>query len=102
MEDHFGEVEVREIFEIQETVDDIIYNLRGMNEPTYVMRIMDTGVRLLADETCKDTVRIWKENGEDVVKKFKRKLPFDWHFSYRHVVENHNNLKHALPSVEDT
>ena len=80
MEDHFGEVEVREIFAIQETVDDVIYNLRGMNEPTYVMRIMDTGVRLLADDTCKDTVRIWKENGEDVVKKFKYKLPFDWHF----------------------
>ena len=64
--------------------------------PTYVMRMMDTGGRLLADDTCKDTVRIWNENGEDVVKKFKYKLPFDWYFHYRHAVDQHKNLKHAL------
>ena len=26
----------------------------------------------------------------------------DWHFHYRHAVDDHNNLRHALPSVEDT
>ena len=31
----------------------------------------------MAYETCKETVRRWKENGEDVVKKFNYKLPFD-------------------------
>ena len=51
-----------------------------MKEPNYLMRMMDTGGRLLADETCKDTVRRWKENVENVVKKFKYKLPFDRHF----------------------
>ena len=35
------------------------------------MMMMATGGRLLVDETFKETVRIWKENGEDVVKKFK-------------------------------
>ena len=39
------------------------------------MSIMATGVRLLADGTCKETVRRWKENGEDVVKKSNYKLP---------------------------
>ena len=43
-----------------------------------------------------------KENGENVVKKFKYKLPFDWHFRYRHAVDDHNNLRHSLPSIEDT
>ena len=57
-EDHFGEVEVGEIDAIQVTVDYIIYNLWGMKEPNYVMRMMATGVRLLADDTCKKTVRI--------------------------------------------
>ena len=46
----------------------------------YVMRVMATGGRLLMDDTCKETVRIWNENGEDVVKNFKLNLPFDWHF----------------------
>ena len=56
----------------------------------------------MADDTCKETVRIWKENGEDVVKKFKYKLPFDWNFCYLQAVDYHNNLSHALPSIEDT
>ena len=42
-----------------------------MKEPDYVMRIMATGGRLLVDDTCKENLRRWKENGEDVVKKFK-------------------------------
>ena len=72
-----------------------------MKEPNYFMRIMATGGRLLKDNICNDTVRRWKENGEDVVKKFKYKLPFDWNFLYRHEVDKHNSLRHALPSIED-
>ena len=47
-------------------------------------------------------MRIWKENGEDVVKKFKYKLPFDWNSRYRHAVDDQNNLRHGLLSIEDT
>ena len=36
------------------------------------------------------------------MKKFKYKLPFDWHFCYRHTVDDHNNLRHSLPLIEDT
>ena len=102
MEDHFGEVEVGGKYDIQGTVDDVIYNLWGVKEPTYEMIMMDSGGRLLEDYTCKDTVKRWKENGEDVVKKFKYKLPFDWHFRYRHVVEDQKNLRHALSLIQDT
>ena len=37
-----------------------------------------------------------------MVKKFKYKLPFDCRFCYHHVVDAHNNLRHALPSIEYT
>ena len=67
-----------------------------MKEPNYFMRMMDTDGRLLADETCKETLIRWKENGEDLVKKFKYKLPFCWHFRYHHAVDDHNNLRHSL------
>ena len=73
-----------------------------MKEHNYVMRMMSTGGRLLVDEICMETVRRWKENIEDVVKNFKLKLPFDWHFRCRHVVDDRNNLRHSLPSIEDT
>ena len=36
-----------------------------------------------------------------MVKKFKYKFPFDWHFRYLHAVDEQNNLRHALPSIED-
>ena len=54
----------------------------------------------MADETCKDTVRRWKENVENVVNKFKYKLRFDWHFHYVHVVDDQNILRYALISIE--
>ena len=51
-------------------VDDIIYNTWGMKEPNYVMRMMATGGRLLADDACTETVRIRNEHcrsrGEEV------------------------------------
>ena len=58
---------------------------------------MATGGRLLVEDACKETVIIWKENQEDAVKKFKYKLPFDFYFCSCHVVDDHNNLRHALP-----
>ena len=80
MGDHFGEVEVGETDAILVTVHGAIYNLWGMKEPNCVMRMISTVGSLLAYDTCKETVRRFKVNGEYVVKKFKYKLPFDWHF----------------------
>ena len=99
MEDNFEEVEVGETDSIQITVDDVISNLWGMKEPNCSMRMMATGGRLFADDTRKETVRRWKENGEDVVKNFKYKIPFDCNFHYRYSFDDHNNLRHALPSI---
>ena len=85
-----------ETYVIQGEVDGVIYNSWGMKEPNYVVRVTATGVRLLAYDTCTETVIRWKVNGEDVVTKFKDKLTFHWHFSYRHVVNDHNNPIHAM------
>ena len=56
----------------------------------------------MADDTCEDTVRRWKRNGEEMVKKFKYKLPFDWNFCYLHAVDDYNKFRHTLPSIDDT
>ena len=93
---------MEEIYAIHGIVDDVIYNLLGMKEPNYMVRIMATSGRLLTDDTCKDNVRIWNQNGEDVLNNFKYKLSFDWYFLYRHAVENHNSIRHSLPSIEGT
>ena len=38
----------------QGTVNDVIYNLWAMKEPNYLTRMMVTGDRLLADDTCNE------------------------------------------------
>ena len=49
---HFWEVEVEvgETHSIQVTVHGVIYNLLGMKDHNYVMRVMGTGGRLFEDE----------------------------------------------------
>jgi hypothetical protein len=84
------------------TKDGVVYNLWGMKEPYYVMRMMSLGGSLVAYDTCKDVVHKWMEGGIEVVRQFKYACPFDWHFRYRHVVDDHNNLCHGLPSIEDS
>ena len=59
-EDNFGGVEVGETDATQGTVNDVIYNLWAMKESNYLTRMMVTGDRLLAYDTCNDTVRRWK------------------------------------------
>ena len=86
----------------QVTFDYVIYNLWGMKDPNYLMRMMATGGRLLVYYTCKESVRKCKGNGEDMVKKFKYKLLFGWYFRYRHAIDDHKNLDNSLPSIEDT
>ena len=102
MKDCFRQVGVGEIDYIQGKVDYVIYNLWEMKGPNYAMKIMSTGGRILADDICKGTIRRQKENVEDAVKKFKYKIPFDWHFSYHHAFDDRNNMSHALLSNEDT
>jgi hypothetical protein len=84
------------------TMDGVAYNLWGMKEPDYVMRMMVTGGLLAVFDTCKEALRKWTEGGIEVVRRFKYACPFDWHFRYRHAVDDHNNLRHALPSIEDS
>ena len=44
----------------------------------------------------------WKETGETKTASFHYPEPFFLHFKYRHVVDDHNNLCHAVPSIEET
>ncbi len=46
--------------------------------------------------------RFWRSGGEDKSATFGYAKPFEWHFKYRHTVDNHNNLRHAVLSIEGT
>mmetsp|Transcript_19630 Transcript_19630/g.42045 ORF Transcript_19630/g.42045 Transcript_19630/m.42045 type:complete len:293 (+) Transcript_19630:2219-3097(+) len=95
-------VKMSDTNDVQGVQDSITYNLWGMKEPNYVMKVMVTGGSLLSNNSCKEAVHKWVEDGVKVVKKFRYALPFNWHFRYCHAVDDHNNLHHHTPSIEET
>ncbi len=74
-----------------------------MKEPDYVMKIMASGGALILDNNCKTVTRKLADgNGRAKQTKFQYTRPFDWHFWYHHIVDNHNNLHHLSPALEET
>ena len=96
------EVTVGDVDAITGVQDDVPYFIWGMKEPDYVMRMMATGGPLGSTEECRETKRRCMEGDRVVERKFKYTCPYDWHFRYRHAVDDHNNLRHATPAVEES
>ena len=73
-----------------------------MKEPDYVMKIMSMGGPLTALYSCKVAIH-WREDvGIEVVHWFRYACHFDFHFRFHHKVDDHSNLYHGLPSIEDS
>ncbi len=66
------------------------------------MKMMAMGGPLIPNESCKLQRRRFKEGGVEVTRTFQFPLPYDWHYKFRHAVDDHNNLHHSIPSVEGT
>mmetsp|Transcript_5756 Transcript_5756/g.11762 ORF Transcript_5756/g.11762 Transcript_5756/m.11762 type:complete len:176 (+) Transcript_5756:290-817(+) len=98
MEAHIEEMDVGDTDAIEGKMEGFNYNIWGMKEPNYVMRMMATGGALFT-EGCKSVARVW-DNG--TAKQFHYTQPYDWHFHYRHLVDDHNNKRHAIPFCEDS
>ena len=74
------------------------YNLFVMKEPDYNMKLMATYGSLTYHPNEQMNTRVVTEGKV----KFKYTKPFADHFCYRHAVDDHNNLRHSSPSLEDT
>ena len=103
MERHFANMNVGDVDALEGTMQAedgaaVPYTLWGMKEPDYVMRMMATGGALMSDASCRKTTR----RVDGTIAKFAYTLPFNWHFRYCHEVDDHNNLRHAVPSLEET
>ena len=74
-----------------------------MKDPDYVMKIMSTYGGLLENDWQPESARTYKDlAGKTQNVSFRYKIPFSNHFDYRHVVDDHNNLRHQVPSLEQT
>jgi hypothetical protein len=72
-----------------------------MKEPDCTMKIMGTASGLFATDD-KVHRHVYREGGEQRTTEFLYMEPFSLHFQYRHDVDDHNNLCHAVPSIEET
>ena len=86
-------------------LDGAKYTIWCMKEPEYGMQIMAMG-GALCDEGGQEVLHHWNENSDAKTISLKYYCrPYDkWHFKYCHfcALDDHNNLHHAVPSLEDT
>ena len=98
---HFDNKQVGKTDSNSIKLDNIEYFIWGMIEPDNKMTIMGTDGALVKNG-CKEVCRKWKDGSKNHATKFAYTKPFHWHFHYHHILNDHNNLCHALPSIEET
>ena len=99
---HFEDKEVGETDSLNGQLEGIPYDIFCMKEPDYVMKMMSTYGGLVVNEGQRESVRKFIKDGKNEEKKFQYQVPFSNHFDYRHVIDDHNNLRHMIPSLETT
>lgn len=98
----FADFKVGETSSLCGKLDSVLYNIFGMKEPNYTMKLMATYGSLTTKPAQKETKRTYKKDGHMVSKMFKYTEPFANHCLYCHAVDNHNNLCHSVPAIEET
>ena len=78
------------------------YDIFCLKEPDYVMKVMSTYGGLVVKSGQEDSRRTWMEGDEEKTARFQYMEPFANHFDYRHLVDDHNLLRHMVPSIKET
>ena len=87
---------------IKGNLDDTNYYLFAMKEPDFVMKMMSTYGALSAYENEPDSKRTFIQDGIKTTTTFKYTEPYSNHYRFRHSIDDHNNLRHQVPSIEGT
>ena len=84
------------------TIDNVSFDIMCMKEPDYVMKIMTTYGGLTVKNGQRESKRCHLDSdGENIITRFQYTEPFANHFDYRHIVDDHNNLRHQVPAIEE-
>ena len=100
---HFVDKEVGETDSRAGVLDGVPFDIFCLKEPEYVMKIMATYSGLTELDKQKESVRKYVGlDGSNKTSRFKYCEPFANHYIYRHSVDDHNNNRHGVPSIEGT
>ena len=83
-------------------LDGIPYHIFSLKEPEYNMKMMSTYGAGIQDQNYRQNSRTYLKDGKTVTTKFYYTDIYSNHFQYRHAVDDNNNLRHKLPSIEET
>jgi hypothetical protein len=102
MDEHMKTKQLGDTSSVKGQLDGTPYNLFMMRDKDWVMKMMSTYGGLVPHDDEGDARRWVLTNGKHECKKFKYTEPFSNHYKYRHAVDDHNNLRHSVPSIEGT
>ncbi|KAL7487238.1 hypothetical protein ACHAW6_012858 [Cyclotella cf. meneghiniana] len=86
---------------VEGELDGVPYNIWCFKEPDYVCKMFGTAGGLNPG-SGREHSRVWTEDGVSMSATFKYAEPFTLHFTYQYAVDDHNNLCHQVPSIEET
>ena len=98
IENHFKDKAVGSVDCLKGTLNNEPFNVFVMKEPEYTMKLMATYGSL----TQHPNEKIQHRKVADKSHEFRYTRPFSDHFKYRHLVDDHNNLRYSTPTFEDT
>ena len=103
MNEYMADKEIGETGVWQGMMDGVKYFYFMLKEPAWVMKMMCTYGDTCAPEAQEKTRRYYKaEGGETIRREFKYTTIFMNHFRYRHKIDDHNNIRHSVPALEET
>ena len=99
IEETMNDEEIGTCKAISGKLDGVKYNIFCMKDSKFIMKIMTTYGTLNVENGQAETSRRLSDGNS---KKFKYTECFANHYKYRHGVDDHNNLRHKVPSIEDS
>ena len=104
MENHILVKKVGIVDKLQDFMDNIHYDLFSLMDTYYIMNITIDYAGLLVPTGKKESTRLWegKQTGEENNKTLKYHYPIVNHFIHRYIIDDHNNICHDNPSMEET
>ena len=102
MDDKLNNSDIGTVECLHGQLDNVNYNMYAMKEPDFVMKMMATYGALTPYSDEKDSRREISKEGEKQYVTFKYTEPYSNHYRFRHSIDDHNNLRHQVPSIEGT
>ena len=104
IDDGMKDKEVGDVGVLSGKLAGVDFNIFCMKEPAWNMKLMSTYYGDTETPSGQEkTRRFYKDaTGTTIRRQFLYTTLFSNHFLYRHAVDDHNNLRHKVPSLEET